>query len=134
MIPSTSLLATKAEEGSSLSVSITDKAVSGTSNAKYQVVTDGTIKNQNNLTLETWLLTGTLEDVEVKADIISGSSFNAGSSATGTWLPTSSTRNWALTSAPGFAKLTVFTVSIRMAASPFTVLDTAEITLDADNS
>lgn len=82
----------------------------------------------------TWLTTGANTDFEARASNLTGNTANA----TGTydsWLPLSSTRTWGLTGGVvGSYRSTTFTLEIRLAASPYTVLTTSTVTLEADRT
>lgn len=87
--------------------------------------------------LQNWLGGGNASDYEVRVTKTSGPSFGAGSSATDTWLSLAASNVYTWQTAPrtveGLTTI-VFTIEIRMAASPNTVLATASITLSAEYS
>jgi hypothetical protein len=119
------------------SVSITDKTVfaasRGTASVSYSISNDGTVRNQNNATLEAWLhgMGGSVGDYEVRATVVSGS-LTAGT--TGSWLNCGTTRTWTLTnSAVDNSTITaVLTIEIRLASSGV-VQDSAAVTLSAES-
>ena len=77
-----------------------------------------------------WLVAGANTDFECRATIISGTLTTG---TTGSWQSLSSTREWTI-STPAGVKTTSFTLEIRLAASPFTVLASATIELYAESS
>lgn len=123
--------------GGAVMVAISDKTINKTGNGTVSVSatvnynSSGTVTNHTGATLETWLVSGVNSDYEIRA------TFQSGQSPTGdamnTWLALSTSRAWALAMAPGTADVSVFLIEIRLAASPFTVLDSATITLNVSN-
>lgn len=116
------------------SVSITDQNIIeggvGVRTCTYRLNTSGAVQRDKTgsvATLETWLLSGASSDYDARVTIISGSFF---SGTAGAWLNLGSTRDWTIRRAVGgtFAE-TIFTVEIRQAAAPNTVLDSATIDL-----
>ena len=123
------------------SVSITDQTIIKTGaglpqKVTYRLNTSGIVEKGLNAaftTLETWLLTGASAAYDVK--INDPAIALTGGSAAEVWLNLAVTRSWEY-SAPGGGDPGVYvytTVSIRQAVSPFTVLDTASITLYANS-
>ena len=74
----------------------------------------------------TYLITGAAADLEVRADIVSGT-VSTGSDLTGTWLSLSTDRKWQKYKAKGVASV-LLTVRIRR-ASDFVEIDSASISL-----
>jgi len=100
--------------------------------AAYEINSSGllySIKNSSRVSIGTWLLSGSPSSYEVRVTDTFGTLTSG--SATSTWLPLDTTRSWGLevTSSDGITSS--LTVEIRLAASPFTVLDTATVELNA---
>lgn len=120
------------------SVALTDQTItalgSGTQVASYRVNTSGVVERGRNgvyNTLETWRLAGSSSDYEVMVTETGGAGITGGS-ALSTWLGLGTTREWELTeTVSGASPQTFFTVEIRLAAPPNTVLATAAIQLNA---
>ena len=120
------------------SVSITDQTLNaagaGSQTVSYLASNTGVIQRGRNgvyNTLETWKLSGAAADYEIRVTETGGSGLTGGS-AIGSWLSLGTTREWELTETlSGFSTTTEFTVEIRIAAPPNTVLDSAAITLNA---
>lgn len=120
------------------SVSISDYTVNafgvGTQTASYRLNTSGIVQRGKNAvyaTLETWKLSGSASDYEARVTETGGVGLTGGS-ATSTWLDLGTTREWELQeTGSGSSSETYFTVEIRQAAPPNTVLDSASITLSA---
>lgn len=122
--------------GSGQAVSITNRNISlfnlGSASVTYQLTSTGLARKSENgsyTTLETWLNTGLSSDYEVRATLSSGDALFSGT--TGSWLNLATSREWEQAASSGDPFSSTLTVEIRMAASPFTVLDTATITLTA---
>lgn len=119
------------------SVAITDQTVMqggfGTQEAGYRLNTSGVAQALNNgvaSTRETWRLSGVTADYEGRATAVSGT---VSTGTVGAWLALTTSPEWTVTrSAPGTVKDATITVEIRLAASPFTVLDSALISLSAE--
>ncbi len=119
------------------SVSISDQTVSqygfGSQTAGYRLHSSGVAQALNNLvatTLETWRLSGASSDYEARAAAVSGS---VSSGPVGTWVSLDTSPEWAVNrTVSGTYKEATITVEIRSAASPFTVLASAQITLIAE--
>lgn len=118
-----------------LQVSINDLSViklvadPATATATYTINADGTVKNHVPTSLGIWLLLGANSDFEVRATFNTGDSPSG--SALATWLAASTSRSWTLTqSSPGETTCNL-TIEIRLAAAPFTVLDTATVNITA---
>ena len=119
------------------SVSITDQSLSsggaGLQEITYQASSAGTIRrirNSDPTTLETWLLSGSASSYEIRATLAGGDALSSG--VLGSWLGLGSTREWTqLAGGIGEGFSSLLTIEIRLAASPFTVLDTASVTLTA---
>ena len=115
-------------------VSITGRTLNamgaGTVTEVYQLTNTGLARQVENgvpSTLETWLLSGAVADYEVRVTDLDG---NLTSGTTGSWLGLGTTREWGITESTSGASVTThLTVEIRLAASPFTVLDTETVTL-----
>lgn len=118
-------------------VSISNQAIiaSGTTSqtAAYQANLSGAIRGGENgvySSLETWLRSGAASDYEIRATLLSGDAVESGTM--NTWQGLGTTREWSQD-----AKLydteyySILTIEIRLAASPFTVLDTATVSLTA---
>lgn len=127
------MLANKLRSGrASNAVSITDKNVNGmgfgTQTVAYRLSNTGLVQKVHNsvpTTLETWLVSGAASSYEVRVTDNTG---NLTSGTTGSWLSLATTREWEISeSGSGVTTSTNLTVEIRMAASPFTVLDTAYV-------
>lgn len=108
--------------------------------ASYQILYTGDVYGVREVEsspvfLENWLGGGNASDYEVRVTKTSGPSFEAGSSATDTWLSLAASNVYTWSTAPrtanGITTIT-FTIEIRMAASPNTVLATASVTLSAE--
>jgi hypothetical protein len=80
-------------------------------------------------TLETWLKAGAAGDYQARVTAISGEGLTSGT--IGTWETLSTTREWARLETASVTSTAVFLVEIRLTAAPFTVLDSATITLSA---
>jgi hypothetical protein len=122
----------------SATVQISDQSIYraslGTTTASYSIANDGNVKKNTSTILEAWLQGsgGAVSDYEVRATVTSGS---LTSGTTGSWLNCSTTRTWTLVNDAGDNSTitAVFTVEIRLAAAPNTVLDSATITLSAES-
>ena len=78
-----------------------------------------------------WLSGDVASNYDIRVTPTSGT-YSSGSASTGTWLNLGTNRSWnVVRTSPGPAKACTATFEIRMAASPFTVLDTETITLTA---
>ena len=123
--------------GGSGSVSVTDQTLNafgvGTQLITYQATTSGLIRRGKNgaySTLETWLLSGSVTDYEIRFTVTSGDALTGGS-ASATWLGFGATREWELEEITSGGALTSnCTVELRLAAPPNTVLDTATVQLN----
>jgi hypothetical protein len=80
----------------------------------------------------TWMQGGASSEYEARMTMVSGS-FSSGSGA-GTWLNLGTTRSWTRNESRNgfFTSTATATLEVRMAASPFTVLDTCTVTLTAE--
>lgn len=107
-----------------LSIEKTDPAGA---TATYKLNSDGTVKDHDNVLLETWLVSGSAGDYEVQ---VTGTGTITGS-ATGSWLPLSTNRTWSVVATAGQYKTATLSVKIRR-ASDGVELDTATIDLIAD--
>lgn len=124
--------------GGSGLVSITDCSLSvsgyGSQTISYLVSNTGMVQRGRNgvyNTLETWKLSGAAADYDVRVTETGGVGLSSGS-ATATWLNLGTTREWGLSEGTsGSASDAYFTVEIRLAASPFTVLASANIVMFA---
>lgn len=120
------------------SVAITDMAINsmgaGSQTVSYRLNTSGVVERGRNgvyNTLETWKLSGSSSDYEARVTETGGSGLTGGS-ATSTWLGLGTSREWELTETiAGWSSTTYFTVEIRIAAPPNTVLDSAAIEANA---
>ena len=117
-------------------VSIEDETISkfdaAYAYAAYEVNSSGllySIKNSARVSIGTWLLSGPSSDYEIRVTDNFGTLTSG--SATSTWLALSSTRSWGLEVTSPDSITSDLTVEIRLAASPFTVLDTATVELNA---
>jgi len=105
-----------------------------TATAGVRMNTSGIQERLINVTytnMGSWRGSGTSADFEVRCTLDSGT---LDSGTTGTWLSMSSSREWWCRVGPsaGFATQTAsITLEIRLAASPFTVLDSSSHTLTA---
>lgn len=123
-----------------VAVSITDAnavkaAVSGSTYAGYQVASSGVInKREGSATTfyETWLVTGSASDYEVRATLAGGTSPSG--SALGTWLGCGATRDWGLTDVVADASPVTcdLTIEFRLAGGSGLVLDTANAYLESE--
>lgn len=119
------------------SAAITDQTIyqagSGSQTAGYRINTSGAAQSLNNgvaATIETWRLSGASADYEVRASAVSGS---VSSGTIGTWLAATTSPEWSVNrTMSGTYKEASITVEIREAIAPFTVLDSALITLIAE--
>lgn len=135
MIPATSLLATYPGD-TALAASIDDRTVpktvgaAGTATASYELNSDGKVYNHNAVNLEVWRDSGVSADFEARATLTAGSALFSGT--VGTWQVLSTTRTWSqqATGGVGLVSSTLL-IEIRLAASPFTVLDSASIIINA---
>lgn len=138
MIPSCALLATRSSGsgggggGGGGSVSISDLTVLGTgtssATAYYQLSNDGNIYYSNEIGTHSWLVSGSAGDFEVRATVTSGS---LTSGTTGSWLSLGSAVTWSLVQTGVGGTSAVLLIQIRDASS-LSVLDSANITLDAE--
>lgn len=125
----------RGKTGSAVGVSITTRTITalgaGAQTITYRLTTGGLCnKIETGVTtlLETWLLSGASSSYEVRVTDLDA---NLTAGVTGTWLPLSTTREWSITeNVSGASVSTRLTVEIRMAATPFTVLDTETVTLN----
>ncbi len=121
------------EVAPALSVSITDQGVSsagaGVTTASYTIDSTGVVASHLG-TLETWLLSGSAADFDVRATLNSGTS-PAGT--LGTWLNCGTDRTWSLTDvvADGSELICAITIEIRNATT-LAVLDTAIVDIIAE--
>lgn len=119
------------------SVAITDQtnnqAGYGPQTAGYRLNTSGAAQALNNgvaTTLETWRLSGVTADYEARATAVSGS---VSGGTVGSWIALTTSPEWTVTrTVSGTYKEATITVEIRLSASPFTVLDSAQITISAE--
>lgn len=118
-------------------VSITDQEIIRTSTlnttAGYALNASGAVEKTegtSTTTLETWLLSGSAGDYQVRATLLSG---DTPSGTFGTWQTLSSTRTWSLQDVVADATVlsAIFTVEIRLTSSGV-VLDTATIELTSE--
>ena len=105
--------------------------------AGYRLNTNGKVYSLENATYfeyENWVVPNSAASgFEALATIVSGT-LTAGSSATGSWLALSSTREWFITTLnPPYTKTTSLTVQIRQIGTA-TTLATSNVTLSADGS
>lgn len=129
--------AASAASAPSGSAAITDQTIyqagSGSQTAGYRINTSGAAQSLNNgvaATIETWRLSGASADYEVRASAVSGS---VSSGTIGTWLAATTSPEWSVNrTMSGTYKEASITVEIREAIAPFTVLDSALITLIAE--
>jgi hypothetical protein len=77
-----------------------------------------------------WLSAGSASDYDIRVTPLTGT-FSSGSASTGTWLNLGTTRSWNVAKLVVGSKTCTATYEIRMAASPFTVLGTATISITA---
>lgn len=112
---------------------ITDFTLVGTATATLRIDNDGTVKNQDATTLETWL-TGspTTSNYDVRVTIQSG---EPPTGLDGMWLNCGTDRTWSVSNSAGDGSTvtSVILVEIRHSASG-TVQDSATITLEAISS
>ena len=122
-------------------ITISDQTISDTdftaAYAYYFVTGGGQIEYStqaggiNPINLEQWC-TPTTQAANYEVRVTVNSGFLSGGSGTGTWLATSSTRNWFVdNTTSGTINSAVFTVEIRRTGTT-TVLDSATITLSAE--
>ncbi len=119
-------------------VSISDWSLSAIGSSSqtvgYRLNTSGIVERNRNAsynTLETWLVTGAAADYEVLVSDLGSVGVISGS-ALETWLGLGTSREWTLTETEvGGSSNALFTVSIRLAAPPNSVIDTATIELNA---
>jgi hypothetical protein len=109
---------------------ISDFAV-GSATAGLTLTSTGLVPGLRNFTwntLETWLFSGAAADYEVRVTDTMGL---LTSGPVGTWEALNTNPTWYLTdNLPGNSVSAPLTVEIRLATAPFTVLDTATITLN----
>lgn len=119
------------------SASINDRTVSKFGNgadpatASYELNSNGNVYNHAGTNLEAWLDSGVNADFQSRATFAGGDALDGGT--LNTWQALSSSRAWVQTAAAGQLETTTLTIEIRLSASPFTVLDSASITITADN-
>lgn len=119
-------------------VSVSNRSINisgaGTQLAAYQLHTSGDVKKGDNgayVVLEAWKLAGVVGDYDVRVTETGGSGLTGGS-LTNTWLNLSAIREWTLEEpTSGGTSTATFLVEVRLAASPFTILDSASISLAA---
>lgn len=123
--------------GGSASASITNQTINSiqlsTATAGYRLNSAGTAQRlvqASYTTLETWLVSGTASQFEVRVTP-TGDALSTGT--TGSWLALSSDREWTLVQASVAAKSTSLLVEIRNASSG-AVLDSATVTLYAERT
>ena len=107
----------------------------GTATAGYRLNSSGIAESQVNATystLETWLLSGSASDYEVRATLSSGT---LSSGTTGTWENLGTSRSWTVDDSIVDATISgaVIVVEIRDATT-LLLLDTATITLQAERA
>ena len=118
-------------------VSITDRSIGsngfGSQTAAYQATNGGLIRRGDNgvyTTLETWLLSGSASDYDIRATLMGGDALASGT--VGSWLNLATTREWTQAAiSSGEAWSSSVQIELRLAASPFTVLDTATVSITA---
>ena len=117
-------------------VSISNLTVSKTvigsaATAAYRIDNDGTVKNHDLTTLETWLISGLASDYEVRATLTSGTTPTAGTM--GSWLNCGTDRTWSNTdnTANGVSVTSTMLIEIRDVATS-TVQDNASVTVEAE--
>lgn len=103
----------------------------GTVTASINYNSTGITTNHAGVTLETWLVSGVNSDYQIRATFQSG---DAVTGTFGTWQLLSTNRQWSIAATTPANNLGTFLIEIRLAASPNTVLDSATITLNADNT
>jgi hypothetical protein len=105
----------------------------GSQTIGYRANTSGVIERNRNAvynTLETWRLSGSSSDYEIRATQTSGGTVSG--SALSSWLGLGTSREWTVTETlSGASTDAELTVEIRIAAPPNTVLDSASISLSA---
>lgn len=119
-------------EGVSITNRSISKAAAGAVTVSYQLTNGGLVRKSENgayTTLETWLLSGSASDYEARVPIVGGDSLSSGT--VGSWLNLGTSREWQQYADSSNTFTSNFTVEIRLAASPFTVLDSATINLTA---
>lgn len=109
---------------------ISDFAV-GSATAGLTFTPTGLVQGLRNFTwstLETWLFSGTAADYQVR---VTDTYSLLTSGPVGTWETLNTNPTWYLTdNLPGNSVSAPLTVEIRLATAPYTVLDTATITLN----
>lgn len=145
MIPSLSVLANKSTTPPPpppppppISASISARTVSKTgfssaaATAIYELNLNGNVYNHAGLNLEVWLDSGVNTDFQSRATAVSGDPVTG---TLGTWQALSTTRSWSITASAGGVDdfSGTILVEIRLSASPFTVLTSANITLAANS-
>lgn len=99
--------------------------------ARYRLLNDGTVQDQDNIVLGTWNTSpGTVGSFEVRATLQSGSV----SGTFGTWQNLGVSRAWSVTAPASATSFGDMLIEIRDAASPFTVRDSATISLFAESN
>lgn len=113
---------------------IASRSILGTSSAGYELNADGIayegVNGSYSAISGEWLLAGSASDFEVRATLNSGTT---PSGTLGSWVALSTTRTWELSAPSGQVRSCELTVEIRR-ASDSTVVATATITIDADNT
>jgi hypothetical protein len=108
--------------------SVSDVAVSPVSaSASYAINSDGTVRDHDGNTLETWLDAGAASSFEVRATLSSGSTPGG---TLGSWLACSTSREWFIIASGPVVQTCTLLIEIRNAAT-LAVLDSATVTMTA---
>lgn len=103
---------------------------SATVSATYSLDSDGNAYDHSGALLELWLDSGAAGDFDVRATLQSGT---LTSGTTGSWLSLALSRTWGASASPGQSRSATVLIEIRDANS-LTVIDSATITISAENS
>lgn len=124
---------------SGLQVNISNQSITktgaGTQTVSYRLNSSGIAEQSKNgayTTLETWLYSGAASTYEVRATLSSGDALSSGT--LGTWQGLGTSREWTQQATAGNSFTSNLLIEIRLAASPFTVLDSASVTLNVNAS
>ena len=119
-------------------VDVQGASASGLTAASFQLNTNGNAETSTNggsySTVYQWLLGGSSSDFDCRATITTETGAGSKSGTFGSWLNLGSTQTWSVSAGSGQAKFLVFTLEISPAGDNGNILDSASITIDADNT
>lgn len=112
------------------SIGCNDFAISTTDAHAYLYINNNGTWSGTGAGSGTWMDGGTASEYDVRLTQTSGTTIGG---TLGTWMNLATSRNWVLSETRNgfFSSSAAATLEIRMAASPYTVLDTATVTFEA---